>query len=197
MKLLICASGSAHVGLLPAYVQLFRRQLGASIQIVLSRTAEQFMPRSILTAFTGGPVHSFRDEVRPTGQALHMELSEWADRILVLPATANTLYRLSHGAADDLLSTTVLASPRPVTIAPAMHLNMWRSAAVQRNVATLQQDGHHVLVGAKCAPTHREGDADSQGLCPTPRLVLTHLLHVTREQGDSPVGGRGEHLHVG
>lgn len=75
----------------------------------------------------------------------HIELARWADRVLVAPATANTLARLAHGFADDLVSTLCLATAAPIALAPAMNRQMWAHPATQANVATLRGRGVAML----------------------------------------------------
>ncbi|EQD78359.1 phosphopantothenoylcysteine decarboxylase/phosphopantothenate--cysteine ligase, partial [mine drainage metagenome] len=75
----------------------------------------------------------------------HIELARWADVVLVAPASANTLARLAHGLADDLLGTLCLASERPLLLAPAMNRLMWAHPATQANMALLQARGAQIL----------------------------------------------------
>lgn len=180
MKLLVGACGSSHVGLLPVYLQLVRRQLDASIRVIMTESAQYFMPASTLTTFSGSPVYTHEDRVQEDGSALHIALAAWADHVLVLPATASLMFKVSHGASDDLLTTTLLASARPATIAPAMNLSMWRSGPVKRNLETLEQDGHRILVGPSCPATHESDPHAQGGISPTPRLVVSHLAEVQR-----------------
>jgi phosphopantothenoylcysteine decarboxylase/phosphopantothenate--cysteine ligase len=75
----------------------------------------------------------------------HLELARWAQQVLVAPATANTLAKLAHGVADDLVSTLCLATTAPLAVAPAMNHRMWLHPATQANVALLRQRGVQVL----------------------------------------------------
>lgn len=75
----------------------------------------------------------------------HVELANWSDVFLILPASANTLGQAANGIAPNLLTTTILASPRPVIFCPNINDVMWNKTAVQRNVNTLREDGHIVM----------------------------------------------------
>ncbi|QRP46924.1 flavoprotein [Amycolatopsis sp. FDAARGOS 1241] len=86
-----------------------------------------------------------RSRLHRRGSGGHVALGWWADRALILPATANLLGTVAHGLAPTLLTTTVLGADCPVTFAPAMNPVMWQRPAVQRNVALLREDGHDVV----------------------------------------------------
>jgi phosphopantothenoylcysteine synthetase/decarboxylase len=75
----------------------------------------------------------------------HIELARWSEMFVILPATANVIGQAANGLATNLLTTTILASPRPVIFCPNVHPSMWNKAAVKRNVETLREDGHTVI----------------------------------------------------
>lgn len=116
-------------------------QLGAGVSVILTDSARKFIGPTTFEALTGRavssdlfqPVEHFRGE--------HIGLAQRADLVVIAPATAATMARLAHGLADDLLTTTVLASTAPVLLAPAMNCDMWAKPVVQRNVAQLREDG--------------------------------------------------------
>lgn len=124
---------------------------GATVQTILTRNGEKFITPYLLEALTGQPcaTRSFQ-RIGSEGKSRqapypHLDLARPLDLFVVAPATANTLYKLAHGAADDLLSTAALAVQCPRLICPAMNVNMWQNPAVQRNVAQLKADGVTVL----------------------------------------------------
>lgn len=120
-------------------------EAGASVQVVMTANAHQFVTATTLQAVSGNPV---RDDLWDAGAEAamgHIELARWADQILIAPATANTIARLASGEASDLLSTLYLASPAPVSIAPAMNQQMFQHPAVQRNLVTLKDDGCRII----------------------------------------------------
>lgn len=116
-------------------------QLNAGVSVILTESAERFIGPTTFEALTGRAVS--QDLFAPTEhyRGEHIGLAQRADLIVIAPATAATLARLAHGLADDLLVTTVLASTADVLVAPAMNCDMWAKPAVQRNVATLRDDG--------------------------------------------------------
>lgn len=121
-------------------------QAGAGVSVVLTASATQFIGAATFAALTGRKVHQqgFDEADHPLGP--HIDLAAKGELLVVAPATANFLSKVAHGAADDLLSTLVLAFTGPVILAPAMNNQMWDKPAVQRNVAQLREDGY-TLVG--------------------------------------------------
>ncbi|HET6473795.1 MAG TPA: bifunctional phosphopantothenoylcysteine decarboxylase/phosphopantothenate--cysteine ligase CoaBC [Pseudomonadales bacterium] len=114
---------------------------GAVVQVVLTRAAAQFVTPTTLQAVSGRPVRTDLWDATAEAAMGHIELSRWADAIVVAPATAHTLARMANGHADDLLTALCLAAVCPIAIAPAMNHQMWKHAATQRNVARLVADG--------------------------------------------------------
>lgn len=116
-------------------------QAGANVTVVTTPSAEKFVGAATFAALTGRPVATscFDDPQHPLGA--HITLAQAADLLCIAPATANTLAKLAHGLADDLLSTLYLSFTGPVILAPAMNCEMWDKPAVQRNVKQLLTDG--------------------------------------------------------
>ena len=112
---------------------------GHDVHVVPTEAALRFIGRPTWEAVSRNPVTS--DLFDGVAEVRHVALGQGADLILIVPATANTLARLTAGLADDLLGTTVLASTAPVLVAPAMHTEMWQNAATQASVATLRSRG--------------------------------------------------------
>ncbi|HEY9024839.1 MAG TPA: bifunctional phosphopantothenoylcysteine decarboxylase/phosphopantothenate--cysteine ligase CoaBC [Burkholderiaceae bacterium] len=121
---------------------------GATVQVVMTAGAEQFITPVTLQALTGRPVYTSQWDARPDNNMAHINLSREADAILVAPASADFMAKLVQGRADDLLSLLCLARPAdrvPLLVAPAMNREMWAHPATQRNVAQLQADGTTLL----------------------------------------------------
>jgi len=129
----------------PTLVRLLRKE-GADVQVVMTRSAAQFVSAISLQAVSGRPVRDDLWDSSAEAAMGHIELARWADLILIAPATADCLSRLAQGRADDLLTTVCLASRAPQLLAPAMNNVMWDAAATRRNLTTLQDDGA-VLLG--------------------------------------------------
>jgi len=114
------------------------RAAGARVRVVMTPTAREFVGERTFQALSGEPVWCDWQDDRTAME--HIDLARWADRILIAPATADTLAKLAQGRADDLLSAICLASERPPIVAPAMNQAMWRNAATRDNMDTLR---HH------------------------------------------------------
>ncbi|MBU3578195.1 bifunctional phosphopantothenoylcysteine decarboxylase/phosphopantothenate--cysteine ligase CoaBC [Polynucleobacter sp. UK-Kesae-W10] len=120
-------------------------QEGASVQVVMTEAAGQFVTPVTMQAITGNPVYTSQwDNSIPNNMA-HIELSRAADAILIAPTSADLMAKLSLGLADDLLSTLCLARDCPLLLAPAMNKQMWEHGATQRSVERLQKDGVTLL----------------------------------------------------
>jgi len=120
-------------------------QEGASVQVVMTEAAQQFVTPVTMQALTGNPVYlSQWDSTIPNNMA-HIELSRSADAILIAPASADLMAKLSLGLADDLLTTLCLARDCPLLLTPAMNKQMWEHAATQRSAQRLADDGITLL----------------------------------------------------
>lgn len=141
-RVLVGACGSANVLNLPAYLTTLAHACQAEIRVVLTASAGAFLPADalrLLVSEVAGP---------QDGRLAHNHVSwaRWADLLLVLPATAQTLAAAAHGIADSFLTTTLLAHERPVTFFPSMNEQMLRNPAVQRNIRTVREDGHQIVL---------------------------------------------------
>jgi phosphopantothenoylcysteine decarboxylase/phosphopantothenate--cysteine ligase len=121
------------------------RERGAEVQVVMTAGAREFVTPTTFQALSGRTVRSELWDAAAEAAMSHIELARWADLLLVAPASADFIARISHGMADDLLSTIALATSAPIAIAPAMNHLMWSNAATQANMALLQQRGVRVL----------------------------------------------------
>jgi phosphopantothenoylcysteine decarboxylase / phosphopantothenate---cysteine ligase len=141
--LLIVGGGIAAYKCLELIRQLKTR--GCRVRSIMTGAAEEFVTPLSVASLTGEKVHgalfSLTDEV----EMGHIELSRAADLLVVAPATADLMAKMAHGLADDLASTALLATDKPVLIAPAMNVRMWSHAATQRNLETLKRDGIAVI----------------------------------------------------
>ena len=118
---------------------------GAEVQVVLTAGAREFVTPLTFQALSGRPVRTELWDAAAEAAMSHIELARWADLVLIAPASASFLARLAHGLADDLLTTTCLATQAPISVAPAMNQQMWAALATRANVATLTERGVHVL----------------------------------------------------
>jgi len=121
------------------------RKAGHQVTPVLTRAGEQFVTPMSLGTLAESPVYSSLWELKDEVEIGHIQLSRAADVVLVCPATADLLAKMAAGIADDLATTLLLATDKPVVAAPAMNVRMWQHAATRRNVAQLRADGVHVI----------------------------------------------------
>ena len=113
------------------------QELGASVRVIMTRGAQEFITPLMLQALSGNPVYTELLDTEAEQGMSHIALARWADLLVVAPATADVIARLAAGRADDLLTTVVLATPAPILIAPAMNQQMWKDQATVDNMATL------------------------------------------------------------
>ncbi|PMG79034.1 phosphopantothenoylcysteine decarboxylase [Shewanella sp. 10N.286.51.B7] len=117
------------------------KERGADVRVVMSQSAMEFITPLTIQALSGHPVAS--DLLDPAAEAAmgHIELARWADVVIVAPATANLIARINAGMADELLTTTCLATEAPVIVCPAMNQQMYRNQATQENLANIARKG--------------------------------------------------------
>ena len=116
---------------------------GASVQVVMTQAATQFITPVTMQALSGHTVHTDQWDARIANNMPHIDLTRGVDAIIIAPCSADFMFKLAHGACDDLLSTLCVARPMhvPLMIAPAMNVEMWQNAATQRNLAQIKADG--------------------------------------------------------
>lgn len=158
-----------------AWLARLLTQAGAQVDVVLTRSAREFIGSVTFEALTGRPVHSV---LIGDGHALdHITLAREAELFVIAPATADFLARAAHGHADELLSATLLAAECPVLLVPAMNDKMWANPAVQANCASLAAQGKQILdpgVGPLASPDEGAG----QGRMQEPATILAHCARL-------------------
>lgn len=121
---------------------------GVEVRVILTKSAREFITPLTLATLSRHPAYTDEDFWQPKHtRPLHIELGEWADLFVIAPLTANTLAKLAHGMADNLLTNTILASACPVLLAPAMNTQMWEQLTVQRNWQQLLTDERYHGMG--------------------------------------------------
>lgn len=121
------------------------RKAGAEVRVVMTREATEFVTELTFREISGNPVTVDMWAPIQHWNVAHIALADWADAVLVAPATANILAKAALGVADDMLTTTLLASTSPLFFAPAMNCNMYAHPAVQKNIETLTARGAHII----------------------------------------------------
>lgn len=172
-RILLCVCGG-----IAAYkaAELVRRlrDAGADVQVAMTENALRFVGAPTFQAVSGHPVRTSLWDAAAEAAMGHLELARWADRILVAPATANTIAKLAHGFADDLVTTLCLASTAPISIAPAMNHRMWLHPATQASIATLRARGVQVIGPDDGPLAERES---GPGRLREPEAIVAELPH--------------------
>ncbi len=141
--LLIIGGGIAAYKCLELIRQLKARNIG--VRVIMTKAAEEFVTPLSVASLSGEKVFNDLFSLTDETEMGHIELSRSADLIVVAPATADLMAKMAVGIANDLATTTLLATDKPVLIAPAMNVRMWEHVATRRNLATLQGDGIHLV----------------------------------------------------
>ena len=121
-------------------IRLFKK-LGADVRVVMTESAKEFITPLTLQAISGNEIHDSLLNTEAEAAMGHIELAKWADIILIAPCTAETISKITHGRADDLMGALILASKADIFIAPAMNMNMWLDNSTQQNYKTLSSRG--------------------------------------------------------
>ncbi|MEE4561134.1 bifunctional phosphopantothenoylcysteine decarboxylase/phosphopantothenate--cysteine ligase CoaBC [Paenibacillus polymyxa] len=116
-------------------------QKGADVHVIMTTSAKEFITELTLQSLSRNPVYSDTFDEREPSIVSHIHLADAADLVLVAPATANIIGKMAHGLADDMLSTTLLATTAPIMVAPAMNVHMYTHPAVMQNMETLVSRG--------------------------------------------------------
>ena len=121
------------------------RKAGGSVRCVLTTGGAHFVTPMTLAALSEQPVHTSLWDLKDEVEMGHIQLSREADLVVVCPATADLMAKMAAGIADDLATTLLLATDKPVLAAPAMNVRMWQHEATKRNVAQLKAEGVQVI----------------------------------------------------
>ena len=125
-------------------VRLLKRQ-GLSVRAVMTQSATEFVTPLSMSVMTEDQVYGHMFDLKEESEIGHIQLSRQADLVVICPATANILAKMAAGISDDLATTILLATDKPVLAVPAMNVRMWNHPATQRNLAQLQADGVHIM----------------------------------------------------
>jgi phosphopantothenoylcysteine decarboxylase/phosphopantothenate--cysteine ligase len=153
---------------------------GATVRVVMTAIAQKFITPLTLQALSGNPVHCDLLDTEAEAAMGHIELARWADLVLIAPASANFIARLTQGQADDLLTTLCLATTAPIAIAPAMNQAMWRDAATQHNIE--QITARNIAIFGPDQGSQACGD-----IGPGRMLEAQHIAELTAQQFQSNI----------
>ena len=140
--LIICGGIAAYKSL--ELIRLFKKK-NIEIKTILTKSAKEFVTPLSVASLSQGKVYDDLFNTENETEMDHISLSRWADLILIAPATANTISKLSSGSSDDLASTVVLASDKNVFLAPAMNVRMWEHPSTHKNISTLKSYGYKII----------------------------------------------------
>ncbi len=143
--ILLCVCGGIAAYKAAELVRRLRDNATTEVIVAMTENAQRFVGAQTFQALSGRPVRTSLWDSSAEAAMGHLELAHWADQVILAPATANSIARLAHGLADDLVSTLCLATTAPIAIAPAMNHRMWLHPATQANIATLHSRGVQVI----------------------------------------------------
>ena len=147
------------------------REAGHDVKTIATEAALRFIPEETLAIATGGHVHTDKTWWEESGRVEHVSLARWADLVLVVPATADAVARVTIGLGDGLLFATVLAGAKKVLWAPAMNPEMWHNPVTKRNVETLKSWGHSFVGPAEGAMASAEEEPGVGRLAEETKIV--------------------------
>ena len=156
-------------------------QAGAKVRVIMTKSALEFVTPLTFEAITANAVVTDMFQTTAEHRINHISLSEIADIIVIAPATANIIAKIAGGLADDMLTTTVLATKAPVVIAPAMHTDMWENPITQENVTKLKNRGFYII---EPAVGRLASGGYGPGRFPDTEVIIGHIQKVLGRNGD-------------
>ena len=186
-KLLVGVSASIAILSLPSYLAYLRATLAREVRVIMTSNAAGLLPPSTVALLCD---EVFLDGISPQKRPGHMELARWCDMFLILPASADVLGQAANGLAPNLLTTTVLASPKPAVFCPNLTDEMWSKRAVQRNLRTLREDGH-IVIDPELAMAYEvdAGEMQNSWIVLDPERLAERLLDIHRQGSTFPTDG--------
>ncbi len=143
-KILVCVTGGIAVYKSVSLVSKLT-QAGAQVKVIMTKSAMEFVTPLTFQAISRNDVFFDTFDEKDSRVIAHIDLADWADLVIVAPATANVISKLANGIADDMVTTTLLASTSEIWIAPAMNVHMYENKAIIRNIKSLDQDGYKFI----------------------------------------------------
>src|SRR5215468_7982966 len=165
------------------------RERGAAVRVVMTPAAQEFITPLSAGAIAGGHVYADLFDWRTEFDIGHIRLARDADMVVVAPATADLMAKMAGGHADDLASTVLLATDKPVLIAPAMNPHMWRHPATRRNLAQLVADGIAV-VSPNAGEMAEQGEAGAGRMAEPLEIVAAVEARLAAPTAAGPLSGR-------
>ncbi|MFP5111225.1 bifunctional phosphopantothenoylcysteine decarboxylase/phosphopantothenate--cysteine ligase CoaBC [Bacillaceae bacterium C204] len=185
-KILLCVTGGIAVYKAAALTSKLV-QTGAQLKVILSESAQKFVTPLTFQALSRNEVYvDTFDEINPRVIA-HIDLADWADLILVAPATANTIGKIASGIADNMITTTLLAATSPVWIAPAMNVHMYDHPAVKKNLSLLAEYGYQFIEPSE---GYLACGYVGKGRLEEPEKIVELIHEFFKNKGQQPLKGK-------
>lgn len=143
-NILLCVTGGIAAYKAAEIIRLFKKD-GADVRVIMTESAKEFITPLTLQAVSGNEIHDSLLDLKAESAMGHIELAKWADIILIAPCTAESMAKIVHGRADDLMGAVILASKASTYIAPAMNTTMWLDKGTQANYQTLLSRGINLI----------------------------------------------------
>ncbi|WP_019242364.1 MULTISPECIES: bifunctional phosphopantothenoylcysteine decarboxylase/phosphopantothenate--cysteine ligase CoaBC [Bacillus] len=180
-KILLCVTGGIAVYKAAAFTSKLTQQ-GAKVKVVMSESATKFVAPITFQALSRNEVFTSTFQENNPEVVAHIDLADWADIVIVAPATANIIGKMANGIADDMISTIMLATTAKVFIAPAMNVHMYAHPAVQKNLETLRQSGYSFIEPGE---GYLACGYIGKGRLEEPDNMIQYLLHYLENQKPS------------
>jgi phosphopantothenoylcysteine decarboxylase len=166
---------------MPSYILQLRKELNAKVYVMLTKNASRFVTPYALRLHSGNEVFADSYEIGNDILVPHLKLTQEADVMIVMPATANVIAKAAYGICDDLISTAIVATKGPIVFVPSMNANMWFDRTVQQNTRKLIEYGYYVLEPRN--GTEIEGIGDTYGVMP----ALSDIILVVKQILNNPI----------
>lgn len=184
-NILLCVTGGIAVFKAAALTSKLA-QSGAHVKVIMTESACKFVAPLTFQALSRNEVYTDTFDEKHPEKIAHIDLADWADLVLIAPATANMIGKLANGIADDMVSTTILATTAPVWVAPAMNVHMYGHPAVRRNLETLKGFGYRLI---EPADGHLACGYTGKGRLEEPENIVA-LLKDFFSGGPKPLSGK-------
>ncbi|KXZ22116.1 bifunctional phosphopantothenoylcysteine decarboxylase/phosphopantothenate--cysteine ligase CoaBC [Bacillus nakamurai] len=190
-NILLCVSGGIAVYKACALTSKLV-QAGANVKVIMTESAREFVSPLTFQALSRNEVYTDTFKEQNPKVISHIDAADWADLIIVAPATANVIGKLANGLADDMLTTTLLAAEAPVWVAPAMNVHMYDHPAVKRNISVLYQDGVRFIEPSE---GYLACGYVGKGRLEEPEHIVERVKeHFSKVEDDAPL--RGKHVVI-
>lgn len=185
-KVLLCVTGGIAVYKAAALTSKLT-QAGAIVKVMMSASAREFVTPLTFQALSRHDVYTDTFDEKDSAVIAHIDLADWADIILIAPATANIIGKVANGIADDMISTTLLATTAPVWIAPAMNVHMYAHPAVQKNMNILRSFGYQFIEPGE---GYLACGYVGKGRLEEPETIVYHLQQLFQQDKQLPLQGK-------